>query len=187
MAEAKILIQGYTSADNPDLGEEKTRPTIALVKDKGLNIIVDPGVISNQKIIIEALNKEGFKVEDINMVFITHSHLDHYRNIGMFPDAKVLEYFGIWEKEEVEDFEGDLTKNIKIIKTPGHDVTSLTMLVKTARGIVAICGDVFWKENGPKNDSYASDLDKLKKSRAKVLELADYIIPGHGEEFQVNK
>jgi len=187
MAEAKVLIQGYTSADNPNLGEEKTRPTMVLVRDKKLNIITDPGVISDQKIIVEALKKEGLKVEDIDMVFITHSHLDHYRNVGMFKDAKVLEYFGIWEKEEVEDFEGDLTKNIKIIKTPGHDLTSLTMLVKTARGLVAICGDVFWKENGPKNDSYASDLDKLKKSRAKVLKLADYIIPGHGAEFEVNK
>src|SRR5680860_557005 len=121
MAEAKVLIQGYTSADNPNLSEEKTRPTMALVRDGDLVIITDPGVISSQKVIIEALKKEGLKVEDINMVFITHSHLDHYRNIGMFPEAKVLEYFGIWDGNKCDDWQEQFSEDIKIIKTPGHD------------------------------------------------------------------
>jgi len=34
---------------------------------------------------------------------------------------------------------------------------------------------------------YANDLDRLQKSRIKVLELADYIIPGHGKIFKVTK
>jgi len=36
MAEVKILIQGYTSADTAESGEQKTCPTITLVKDKDI-------------------------------------------------------------------------------------------------------------------------------------------------------
>jgi len=160
---------------------------MTLIRDGSDIIITDPGVLESQEILKEKLKEEGLSVDDINFVFLTHSHLDHYRNIGMFARAKVLEYFGIWDGDKCDDWQEQFSQDIQIIKTPGHNSNSLTFLVKTAKGIVAICGDVFWKEDGPKNDTYASDLDKLKESRAKVLELADYIIPGHGAEFQINK
>jgi len=105
----------------------------------------------------------------------------------MFPDAKTLEYWGIWYENKVEDWKEQFTKNIRIIKTPGHNYDGITLLVKTEKGIVAICGDVFWKENFPEDDPYASDKDKLKESRKKILEIADYIIPGHGKMFKVKK
>lgn len=184
MAEVKILIEGYTSVDTAESGQEKTCPTITLVKDKDIVMFVDPGVLEDQKILIDKLKDEGLTVEDVNIVCITHSHIDHYRNIGMFPKAKTLEYYGLWHKQTVEDWKEQFTDDIKIIKTPGHDYSSITLLVKTDQGIVAICGDVFWKENSPEDDIYASDKEKLKHSRKKVLEMADYIIPGHGAMFK---
>jgi glyoxylase-like metal-dependent hydrolase (beta-lactamase superfamily II) len=60
--------------------------------------------------------------------------------------------------------------------------------VKTDQGKIAICGDVFWKKDYPKtpeDDPYADDRKTLKKTRKKVLEMADYIIPGHGRIFRV--
>jgi glyoxylase-like metal-dependent hydrolase (beta-lactamase superfamily II) len=184
MAEVKVLVKGYTTAGSE---EEKTCATISLVKDKDILMVCDPGVLDNQEILIEALKKEGLSVKDINYVFITHSHIDHYRNIGMFPNAKTLEYYGIWEGGTVDDWEENFTDDIKIIKTPGHNYDGLTLLVKTEKGVVAICGDVFWNENGPKNDPYASDVDKLEESRKKVLEMADWIVPGHADMFRVEK
>ncbi|MBU2545364.1 MBL fold metallo-hydrolase [Patescibacteria group bacterium] len=181
MAEVKVLIEGYTSDGSE---EEKTCATVSLIKDGDLNIVVDPGVLENQQILIDALNKEGLGVNDIDIVFITHSHLDHYRNIGMFPMAKALEYYGLWEGNICEDWEEQFTDDIRIIKTPGHNYDGLTLLVKTNEGIVAICGDVFWKESLPKDDPYASDKEELEKSRKKVLELADYIIPGHAGMYK---
>ena len=184
MAEVKILIKGYTSVDIKE-SEEKTCPTITLIKDGGNIIITDPGVLESQEILKEKLREEGLSVDDVDFVFLTHSHLDHYRNTGMFPKAKVLEYFGIWDGNKCDDWQEQFSHDIRIINTPGHNSNSLTFLVKTVRGVVAICGDVFWKENYPKNDPYASDPAKLSESRAKVLELADYVIPGHGEEYKV--
>jgi glyoxylase-like metal-dependent hydrolase (beta-lactamase superfamily II) len=185
-AEVKVLIQGYTGHDNVT-GEERTQPTVSLVKDEGIVMVVDPGVLESQQVLIDALSKERISINEVNYVFITHSHLDHYRNVGMFINAKVIEYFGIWDKNKVEDRKDNFTENMRILLTPGHDYTSLTLFVKTEQGVIAICGDVFWKENLPKVDSYAQDLAKLGQSRQMVLEMADFIIPGHGAMYEVKE
>jgi len=187
MSKVKILIEGFTSADTKSLAEEKTCATISLVHDKDIVMVVDPGVLDSQEQLILALEKEGFKKEDVTHVFITHSHIDHYRNIGMFANAKTVEYYGIWSGGSVNDWQKDFAKDIKIIKTPGHSYDGLSLLVETEIGKVAIVGDVFWKESGPEKDPYASDEIKLRESRQKILDLADYVIPGHGPMFKVNK
>ena len=188
MAEVKILMRGYTSAEEVEVtGEERTCPTISLVRDNGKTIIVDPGVLRNPDDLKEKLREDGLTTDDIDFVFLTHSHLDHYRNTGMFARAKVIEYFGIWDGNKCDDWQEQFSEDIRIIKTPGHDSSSLTLLVKTEKGIVAICGDVFWKENYPENDPYASDPVKLAESRKKVLESADFVIPGHGIIFKVKR
>jgi len=187
MAEVKILIQGFTNADTKDAGEEKTCPTITLIKDKGLNIVVDPDVLENQQVLIDKLKEEGLTVDDIDIVCITHSHIDHYRNIGMFPKAKTLEYFGLWNGQTVAEWQENFTDDIRIIKTPGHNYDAISLLVKSERGTIAIVGDVFWKENLPPKDPYATDPKELGKSRERILALADYIIPGHGPMYKVEK
>ncbi|MFA6306853.1 MAG: MBL fold metallo-hydrolase [Patescibacteria group bacterium] len=182
MAEVKILIEGYTTAD---FGGEKTTPTITLIRDGNNKIIVDPGVLENQKMLADKLKEEGLSVDDINIVFITHSHIDHYRNIGMFPEAKTLEFYGLWDKNMVEDWQEQFSEDIKIIKTPGHSYDGLTLLVKTSDGVVAVCGDVFWKRDFPVDDEYATDKEKLKQSRKVVLESSDWIIPGHAGMYKI--
>jgi glyoxylase-like metal-dependent hydrolase (beta-lactamase superfamily II) len=190
-AEVKILVVGETNAGEVvETNEERTRPTITLIREGDLNIIVDPGILESQQILIDALASEGLVAEDINIVCITHSHIDHYRNVGMFPKAKILEHYGLWNKEFVEDWPEHFSPHIRVIRTPGHDYTGITLLVTTEDGVVAICGDVFWKENypkDPKDDIYASDTEKLAKSRKLILEMADFIIPGHAGMYEVKK
>ena len=186
MAEVKILVEGYVSGKD----NNNSCCTISLIKDKNINMVIDPGTVKDQKLIIEALKKEKLVPKDINYVCITHSHMDHYRNLGMFSKAKAVDYWGTWESDmlnEWKDKEMNISEDIKLIKTPGHDYTGITLLVKTAQGIIAVCGDVFWKENFPKDDPYASDKEKLKKSRLLVLSKADHIIPGHAGMYSVKK
>lgn len=188
MAEVKVILEGFTNADKEAAGEEeKTRCTTALIREHDMIILSDPGVLDDQQILVDALAKENLKIKDITHVFITHSHLDHYRNLGMFPKAKTIEYFGIWDGGHVIDRPEKLTKDIELIETPGHNSNSITMLVKTDKGRVAIAGDLWWSERGPMDDPYASSPEKLKKSRKKILELADFIIPGHGKMFKAKR
>ena len=187
MAEVKVLIEGFTNADRKQHdGVEETRSTISLVRDRNIVMVVDPGVLSNQQLLVDALQKEGLRVNDVNIVCLTHSHIDHYRNVGMFPKAKVLEYFGLWDGGKVEDWQQDFSTDIQILKTPGHDYSCITLFVKTDDGVVAICGDVFWKENGPNVDPYASDTKALKKSRELVLKMSNWIVPGHAAIYKTS-
>jgi len=183
MAEIKVLIEGYTSSET----KGHSCSTVVLVRDKGINMVVDPGTLPRQEILVKKLEEEGLNVNDINVVFITHSHMDHYKNIGMFPKAKALDYWGWWEGDVWKECSGKVTDSIRIIKTPGHNYDGVTLLVKTDKGTVAICGDVIWKENQPEKDKYATDMEALKESRKKVRELADWIVPGHGKMFRVEK
>lgn len=190
MAEVKILIEGWTNADSLAKGmdEENDACTTSLIRDDKNIIVVDPGIMDDKNTLIDALKRENLKLEDITHIFITHSHIDHYRNVGIFPaQTPVVEYWGIWSGNRVDDWNADFSKNIKIVKTPGHSYDGLTFLVTTKRGKVAICGDVLWKEKIDQADEYAVDQNKLIESRQRVLEMADYIVPGHGKMFKVKK
>jgi len=188
MAHVKVLLKGYTSDSDPDSGSS---PTITLIKDKDgngkeMNIIVDPGAVKDRKLIIDALKKESLKIGDIDIVCITHSHMDHYINIGMFPNARALDYWGLWHEDKLDEIRAgprNFSNDISIIRTPGHNYDNITLLVKTKQGVVAICGDMFWREGYPKDDPYASDMPLLRKTREELLKVADFIIPGHGDMF----
>ena len=183
MAEVKVLVEGYTT-ENPG-GKERSCCTVSLVRDGDIVMVVDPGTLKSQDVLVKALKKEGLKVSDVTHVSVTHTHMDHYRNVGMFADAKTLDNWGIWDHDSVEDYNPQFTKDIKIIETPGHDSSNITLLVNTSKGTIAICGDVFWKKDFPKSDPYASDKKKLAKSRKLVLEKADFVVPGHAGMYEV--
>ncbi|HLC64613.1 MAG TPA: MBL fold metallo-hydrolase [Candidatus Nanoarchaeia archaeon] len=181
MAKVKLLVEGYLAKDT----KGHTCSNVVLVQDGKTNIIVDPGTLPSQELLTQKLRQEGLAVEDINIVFITHSHMDHYRNIGMFPKAKSLDYWGWWIGDVWKTFSGKVSKNISVIKTPGHSYDGITLLINTEKGKIAVCGDVFWKEYYPRIDPYAMDEKKLMGSRDKLLRISDFIVPGHGKTFKV--
>jgi glyoxylase-like metal-dependent hydrolase (beta-lactamase superfamily II) len=183
MAEVKVLIEGYTSKDTGG----RSCSTIVLVKDGGLAIVADPGTSESQDAIRDALADEGLSPEEVGIVFITHAHMDHYRNAGMFPNAKALDYWGLWEGDMWTKCDGRVTDDVTMIKTPGHSYDGVTLLVKTEEGTIAICGDVFWKESWPQKDKYATDGNALAKSRKLVMQSADFVIPGHGKAFATGR
>jgi len=181
MAQVKVLIKGYST-------KEKARATISLVKDKGIIMIVDPGSLENQNLLVNKLRGENLKTKDVNYVFITHSHPDHYINAGMFPKAKIIDSWAIWSGTKFQQRRSErFTDNLSIIETPGHDYSSITLIAKTERGNVAVVGDLMWNNNYKAKDPYATDSRKLMESRKKILKIADWIVPGHGDIYKVKK
>jgi len=182
-AEVKILLEGYVSTESGG----RSCSTISLVRDGALKIVCDPGTANSAEVIEKALAKERLDADGINVVFITHNHMDHHRFTGLFRKAKILDFYGWWDKDACSECGGFVSENIHLIKTPGHSHDSVSLIVETAEGIVAVCGDVFWKQGFPKRDPYACDLKKLAASRKKILEIADFVVPGHGETFKAKK
>lgn len=195
MSEVKILIQGYAKSFED---HELASSTTTLIKDGKLVVIVDPGM--NRELLLEALKKEKLSPEKINYVVLTHYHLDHSMLTGIFVNAIVFDNTTTYSfKGEIKDHEGKIPEtNIEIIKVPGHDQFHCALIVETREGKVVIAGDVFWwadeeeqktdvKSLIDHKDPYVKNEKDLRESRKKIIEIADYIIPGHGKMFKVEK
>jgi len=195
MAEVKILVEGYAFKKTGN-----ATSSAVLIQDENLNVIVDPGM--DREKLLAGLAKENLKPNDINYVVISHTHLDHCGLAGIFENAKLMDDGVIYSFDggykEYGDNKAIPSDDIEIIKTPGHDPFHCSVLVKTNNGVVAVAEDVFWwwgeeeqktdcESLIDKNDEYAKDIEQLKASRRKILDLADYIIPGHGRMFEVEK
>ena len=195
MSEVKVLVEGY--AKELENGW-KASSTVCLITTENKKIITDPGC--NREKLLEALDKEGLTTDDIDYVFLSHCHIDHILLAGIFEKAKFVTFDTnlMYDKDLMTEFDKNvLGKDIEIIDTPGHVLEHLSLLVNTPKGKIAIAGDVIWWVEGEdqvfdvnqKDHSQAKGLnmEKLVESRKKLLELADFIIPGHGKLFKVQK
>lgn len=190
MSIVKVLVKGYVRKEGNNI---MASSTTTLIQENGLNIIVDPGM--NRMLLLESLEEEGLVPSDIDFIVLTHYHLDHSLLAGIFDNAKILDNGEIYAWDSViKDHDGKIPgTTIKIFKTPGHDPFHCSVLLNTQEyGKVVIAGDVFWwmdgiEQNIDTEDPYVKDKKQLTESRNKILELADYIIPGHGKMFKVNK
>ena len=86
----------------------------------------------------------------------------------------------------------EISKDVKIIHTPGHVMDMISVVVETKGGKVVITGDAISDKEmidlNKKGDPVVpADIWEYDKSRKKILEIADYIIPGHGRMFKVEK
>ncbi|HUS51894.1 MAG TPA: MBL fold metallo-hydrolase [Candidatus Bathyarchaeia archaeon] len=192
MAKVKVLIEGY--AKETKEGWIASSTTV-LVQEKGLNIMVDPGI--NRELLLERLSKGGLKLEDIDFVLMTHFHPDHNYLSGIFPKAKSLDDELVYDGDKEYEHEGKVPgTNLKIIRTPGHEKSHSSLVVPTKRGTMVVAGDVFWWADEKKQDTssldvllkqkdpYVKDKKALKESRRKILKIADWIVPGHGKIFK---
>ncbi len=193
MPEIKVLIEGYArQIQNGWLASS----TVTLVKTSNKNIIIDPGC--NREKLLAALGKENLKVDDIDFVFLTHNHLDHALLAGIFSNARILTTEEIY-KNDNQIAHGNIIpdSDLKIIQTPGHCNEHCSLVVPTEKGVYVVAGDVFWYVDGEKqtadigkvDDAHPAEVDmkKLTESRKKILQIADWIIPGHGKMFKVEK
>lgn len=190
MTDIIVLINGYFK----NISKTRCRggATITLIRDNKVNILVDTGNIVDKGKIIKGLKKAGLGPKDINIVVNTHSHQDHTGCNYLFPQARFLVHgAAFWDDIFDRSIKSQkITKNIKLISTPGHSEDSCSVLVKSKLGTVAIVGDLFWKENDYKIKLLEKDCSNLKlfyKNRKAILTIADWIIPGHGKMFKVKK
>jgi len=195
MAEIKILIEGYAKKlENGWVASSAS----CLVISGNKKIITDPGC--NRSKLLDALEKENLTTGDIDYVFLSHQHPDHILLAGIFENAKAITYDSnlVYDNDSLTEYHPHLLgEDIEILQTPGHVLEHISLLVNTQKGKVAIAGDVIWwlQDEEQTFDIHQYDhsqakgmnMETLIESRKKLIELADYIIPGHGKMFKVNK
>lgn len=189
IAKITILLPGYYE----EMSQNRCRAssTIILVQNEH-NILVDTGNPQDAERIIATLKEKELTPDDINIVVNTHFHPDHTGCNYLFKKARfVVPGVAFWDDLFDRNPETQaLGREVELIPTPGHSEDSCTLLVTTEKGLYACVGDLFWKEHDetiPLLEEDCSDKELFYKNREKILGLADWIVPGHGEPFQVKK
>jgi len=170
--------------------------TVTLIRGP-VNIIVDTGSPPDRQHIIDGLAREGLTPDDIDYAVCTHGHSDHVGNNNLFPGATFIVSHDISKGDEYSfhDFNSGapymIGERIEVIATPGHTSQDISVIVKTKEGVYAVAGDLFECKEDLENEELWKASSELpveqKKSRAKLLAMADFIVPGHGEMFEARK
>ena len=196
MTKLKVLVEGYAREFDD---HEEVSPSVVLIDNGKSKIIVDPGC--DRRAMLDALAAQGLTTGQIDIVLLTHTHLDHCILAGMFENASVLDDSDIYPQNSQirRQDETTLGPDIQTVSTPGHDQFHCSVIVKTEdMDKVVVAGDIFWWLDGEEpakdidallnlEDPYVKDEAALRDSRIKILEIADYIIPGHGKMFKVER
>jgi glyoxylase-like metal-dependent hydrolase (beta-lactamase superfamily II) len=185
--------------------------TVALVETDGQLILIDtswegtpetaPWPPEQNRLIME-LQYFGVKPEDINEIFITHWHGDHWENIYLFPQARVY-YAGCApsyvkknldlisaDNETLKIKEGDdWHLGLEVLSTDGHSDHDHSVAIRYKRKEFVVAGDAivskmyYHTETFFPNNRVTKFQEELRASFRKIVERADYIIPGHDGPF----
>jgi hydroxyacylglutathione hydrolase len=190
----------------------------AVLRGERPHVLIDPGHVSNElgescfDSLAQAMEKDGFKMEDIGLVIGTHSHPDHieatelvveksgalftlsreedefYRTIG----KAFFQAFGDKPMQFNPSFylkEGDLSlgaKNnkmaVKVFLTPGHSPGSISLYLEEDK--ILISGDVVFAGSVGRTDFPGGSPSLLRKSIDELSQLdVEYLVPGHSTEM----
>ena len=131
-----------------------TFPNTVLLRGER-TIVVDPGLPLQNEPVVRALEARGLAPDDVDLVVLTHAHLDH---AGACLDLRVpvavheLEtrtpYWSVVAgllaaspREVLGGNDGELAPGIVWARTPGHCPGHISLRVATAAGPVVLCGD----------------------------------------------
>ena len=178
-----LLHAGYVRDDG-------VASSVSLVADGESLIVVDPGMVADGELILAPLRGHGVAPEQVTHVVITHHHPDHTLNMGLFPNAEVVDFWARYRGDQWLDHEGEgyrVSANTRLILTPGHTDQDLTLLVETDAGIVALTHAWWRSDRTPEVDPLAEDQEALGTSRLRILAEADMVVPGHGGPFSTGR
>lgn len=168
------------------------------------SVLIDPGSQQYLPSLLQSLQGDGIKPEDIKIIANTHLHIDHYWANEAFKKisgAKIMshprqkkfyastvvqtsQFFGLEPAEFKED--GCLDDNtldmgdmkLELIAAPGHSPDSICFYSR--QGKFLVCGDVIFAGNTGRVDLPGGSADELKKSIEKLSQLdIEYLLPGH--------
>jgi glyoxylase-like metal-dependent hydrolase (beta-lactamase superfamily II) len=160
--------------------------TCTLVRDGDRVIVVDPGMATGAAAILDPLAALGVRAADVTDVVLSHHHPDHTMYAGLFPNAAVHDHWAIYRGTHWEDSECDgrvLSPSVQLARTPGHTAEDLVLIAGTPDGVVVTTHSWFHADSRSENED-PEDLEQLRDSRRRILEVADVIIPGHGPAFR---
>ena len=190
----------------------------SVLRGESPHVLVDPGLVRDElgepcfDSLTQAMAGDGFKMEDIGLVIVTHSHPDHieatelvveksgalftlsreedefHRTVGM----SYFQMFGGKPPQVNPSFylkEGNLSLGVKddkvavkVFLTPGHSPGSISLYMEEDK--ILISGDVVFAGSIGRTDFPGGSPSLLRKSIDELSQLdVEYLVPGHSTEM----
>ncbi|MBN1572142.1 MAG: MBL fold metallo-hydrolase [Deltaproteobacteria bacterium] len=167
-------------------------------------MLIDPGLTRFFPELLKRLSKDGIESADIENVFLTHSHPDHFEAVEAFlevdgvnivmsrAEADFLENVGLKfypafgldiPQYRIDRFIEDGTVKIGGVQfeayiTPGHSPGSVCLYWPEKK--VLVSGDLIFYMNVGRTDFPGGNSALLKESIERVSKLdVEYLLPGH--------
>ena len=177
------------------------------------HVLVDPGHIRDElgepcfDSLAQAMEGDGFRVEDVGLVIGTHCHPDHFEAVqpvversgallalsaeeDRFYCGVGKDFYAVFNARvpEVKPFfhlgEGDLSLgaenrvNVRVLLTPGHTPGSISLYLEQEK--ILISGDVVFDSSVGRTDFPGGSPSLLRESIARLSQLdVEYLVPGH--------
>jgi N-acyl homoserine lactone hydrolase len=185
--------------------------TIVLLDAANGPALFDTGATGDRPALMAALAARGLSPADIRTIVLSHLHFDHVGNVECFPSADVvihqdeLVYFyeqqgkdaalpvhqieGMLARSKLQLINGELAvlPGFAMIRTPGHTAGHCSLVVEQAGETHVLAQDAL-KHRGEAETGEASGAflpAAAAKSIARILALADIVVPGHDAPLRI--
>lgn len=200
----------------PALGAHSNRGAmgwcnICLIRSGEHTILFDTGSNDDRPELVAELERMNVAIDDIDTVFVSHSHYDHIGNIELFEKADIylsareLDYvlsgefhtygdhyipYGMirYYEDRIRTFSDgqEILPGLRALYLPGHTPGVSGLVMEKER--IILTGDAVKNAYDYTNGipPYAIfDAEKGLESYKKIPPVADTIVPGHGRAFTV--
>ncbi|MBI4697539.1 MAG: MBL fold metallo-hydrolase [Nitrospirae bacterium] len=193
----KQLVVGPLEENCYIVGDEKTKEAL----------VIDPGDEPDR--IIDVIKDNGLKVKTI---IFTHAHFDHVGAVGdikketgakvfihkeeteLYNGAKDQAAFWGYDLDDLPEPDGFLNEGdtvraggleFKVLHTPGHSPGGICIY---GSGVV-FTGDTIFQGSVGRTDFYGGDVNKIKASFKRLLDLPDdtAVYSGHGPSTTIGR
>lgn len=185
--------------------------TAVLMKQGSLGLFDTAGM--NERIeLITRLRSRQVQLEDISFVILSHFHFDHASNFSLFPNATVylhelevrhvlenptkdlaipIELFhSLRESDRLEILRGEhgSVEGYRWFHTPGHTLGSISLSVQHRSSTWVFAADALKNIVEAKTGEVWMTTDPIAstKSISKIVNEADWIVPGHDRLLRID-
>lgn len=187
--------------------------SVTLIQTEKHNILIDTGFKNEGKLSATNIARNHIEMthllayhnltpEEIDEIFISHWHHDHYGNLPLFSNASLF-YAGVSENLVLSQLarigitmdifqlnsNEEWHEGINTLATPGHNKTHHSITINYHEKVLISAGDAIvakgyydfdeiYSYNG---DFYSKEIGL--ESMHEMIQLADFIIPGHDQPF----